>query len=421
MSAPQSGPAAAPVPSPLRRREGPSTGIVAGVVGIVALALASFLVILFLGGAIGSPVLLAVSGVMALVPLSFVIWAVLAIDRWEPEPRVAMWFAALWGGIAAVLLTLATNELVLLPIVGPFLPDQAAYDLYATVVQAPVVEELWKGVPVLIMFLLFRRTFDGPVDGVVFAALSAAGFAFTENILYFGTTLADTGDGSFIFFLRGIMSPLTHAIFTAVGIGLALGLAARARSRAWVLLAGPAGWLVSAGLHALWNSAGFWVPGGELGFFAYYLVVQVPLCALAAGLVWLLLRQEVRITRARLHDYGRAGWFTHEEVERLSSGEGRAALMEWARPRGLRAPMRDYIHTATRLANHRQRSLVGRHVARDVADEAGLLSRLLQQRRRMATAVVGQPVQLLQGAPVQQVAGQRVQRFGDLDAWPARR
>lgn len=386
-----------------------------GVVAIVVLALLSFLVILFLGGAIGSPLLVAVSGVMALVPLGFVIWAVLAIDRWEPEPRVAMWFSALWGGIAAVLLTLGTNGFVLEPLVVPFLPSQEAYEFYATVVQAPVVEELWKGVPVLIMYLWFRRTFDGPVDGIVFAALSAAGFAFTENILYFGTSLAQTGDGAFIFFLRGIMSPLTHALFTAVGVGLALGLAARARSRAWALVAFPAGWLASALLHALWNSAGFWVPGGELGYFTYYLVVQVPLCALAAALVWLLLRQEVRITRARLHDYGRAGWFTHEEVERLSSGDGRAAFMDWARRRRLGATMRDYIHTATRLANHRQRALIGRHAARDVADEAGLLSLLLQQRRELAAASAGPQLPLLQGAPVAAHGPQRVQRFGDLD------
>jgi RsiW-degrading membrane proteinase PrsW (M82 family) len=408
--------------SPLRRREGPSAGLVLGVVGIVTLALASFIVIWFLGGAIGSPVLLAASGVMALVPLAFVLWAVAAIDRWEPEPRIAMWFSALWGGIAAVLLTLALNSLVLEPIVAPFLQSQEQYEFYATVVQAPITEELWKGIPVVIMFLWFRRTFDGPVDGVVLAALSAAGFAFTENILYFGTSLAETGDGTFIFFLRGIMSPLTHAIFTAVGIGLALGFAARLRSRWWILLALPAGWLVSALLHALWNSASWWVPGGTVGFFVYYLVVQVPLCVLAAVAVWLLLRQEMRLTRLRLDDYGRAGWFTAEEVDRLATSDGRAALLDWARSRGLRRGMHDYIQTATRLANHRQHALLGRNGARDVADEASLLADLMHHRRAMASAAVGQFVPVAHGAPVSAPAGRRVQRFGDLEPTrPARR
>ena len=401
--------------SPLRRREGPSAGLVLGVIGIITLALASFIVIWFLGGAIGSPLLVAVSGAMALVPLAFVLWAVAAIDRWEPEPRIAMWFAALWGGIAAVLLTLAMNSLVLEPIVAPFLQSQEQYELYATVIQAPITEELWKGIPVVIMFLWFRRTFDGPVDGVVLAALSAAGFAFTENILYFGTSLAETGDGIFIFFLRGVMSPLTHALFTAVGIGLALGFAARLRSRWWILLAFPAGWFVSALLHALWNSASWWVPGGTVGFFVYYLVVQVPLCVLAAVAVWLLLRQEMRLTRLRLDDYGRAGWFTAEEVDRLATSEGRAALMDWGRKRGLGRAMRDYVQTATRLANHRQHALLGRGGAKDVADEASLLAALMHHRRSMASAAVGQPVPLVHGAPVSAPGLRRVQRFGDLE------
>ncbi len=412
---------AAPL-SPLARRSGPNVGLIAGVVGIVALGLASFGVILILGGAIGNPLLVALAGVMALFPLGFVIWAVLAIDRWEPEPRVAMWFAALWGGVAAVLLTLWLNGFVLEPLVVPWLPSQDAYEFYATVIQAPVTEELWKAIPVVIMFLFFRKTFDGPVDGVVFAALSAAGFAFTENILYFGSSLSESGDGSFIFFLRGIMSPLTHAIFTAVGIGLALGFTARLRSRWWILLTFPAGHLVSALLHALWNSASWWVPGGTIGFFVYYLVVQVPLCIIAAALVWLMLRQEKKITRVRLHDYGRAGWFTHEEVERLSSGDGRALLMQWARGRGLRRPMQRYIQTATKLANLRQRALVGRDKSRHVADEASLLATLMHHRRAMATAAIGQPVQMAQGMPIPAQAGVRVQRFGDLDAlWPPRR
>ncbi len=391
-------------------------------IGVVVLALASVAVIFILNGAIGDSALVAGSGLMALFPLGFVIWAVLAIDRWEPEPRIAMWFAALWGGIAAVLLTLWVNETVLQPLVVPLLQSQEQFEFYATVVQAPITEELWKAIPVVIMFLFFRKAFDGPVDGIVFAALSAAGFAFTENILYFGTSISESGDGSFIFFMRGIMSPLTHAIFTSVGIGLALGFAARLRSRWWILLAFPAGHLVSALLHALWNSASWWVPGGTLGFFVYYLVVQVPLCLLAAGVVWLLLRQEKQITRVRLHDYGRAGWFSYEEVELLSSGDGRSLLMDWSRRRGLRKQMQQYIQTSTRLANHRQHALVGRDRARHVADEAGLLAKLMHLRRAMATVAIGQPVQMQQGMPVAAHAGTRVQRFGDLEpAWPQRR
>src|SRR5690606_9786213 len=143
-------------PSPFAPRSGPDVGFIAGVIGVVVLALASVAVIFILNGAIGDSALVAGSGLMALFPLGFVIWAVLAIDRWEPEPRIAMWFAALWGGIAAVLLTLWLNEAVLEPLVVPFLQSQEQYEFYATVVQAPITEELWKAIPVVIMFLFFR-------------------------------------------------------------------------------------------------------------------------------------------------------------------------------------------------------------------------------------------------------------------------
>ena len=47
----------------------------------------------------------------------------------------------------------------------------------------------------LVGLLIFRRReFDGIVDGIVYAGLVAAGFAFTENILYFGRAFAEEAD-----------------------------------------------------------------------------------------------------------------------------------------------------------------------------------------------------------------------------------
>ena len=68
-------------------------------------------------------------------------------------------------------------------------PDEAMQ----AVVQAPLVEETAKGIGVLLIFAFSRSHFDGPVDGLVYAATAAAGFAFTENILYFGAALAEGG------------------------------------------------------------------------------------------------------------------------------------------------------------------------------------------------------------------------------------
>ncbi len=101
-------------------------------------------------------------------------------------------------------------------------------DAFSAVVQAPIVEEFAKGLGVYLIFVTARRAFDGPVDGVVYGALVGAGFAFTENIQYFAISFIEGGvvDVSTTFFVRGILSPFAHVMFTSV-TGFALGLAAR--------------------------------------------------------------------------------------------------------------------------------------------------------------------------------------------------
>src|SRR5690606_31819776 len=167
------------------------------------------------------------------------------------------------------------------------------------VVVAPVVEETFKGLGVLGLFLLRRQHFDGPVDGVVYAATVAAGFAFTENILYFAQ---HTNHVWVVFVMRGLVSPFAHLIFTAC-IGIAIGMAARSRKTTTVFLAFPVGLVGAMGLHALWNGTSF------MGnFFVLFLVVQVPLFIAVVVLMFWLRRQEADVIRARLGEYAQAGW-----------------------------------------------------------------------------------------------------------------
>ncbi|MCA1607790.1 MAG: PrsW family intramembrane metalloprotease, partial [Acidobacteria bacterium] len=132
-----------------------------------------------------------------------------------------------------------------------------------------------------------RHEFDGVVDGLVYAGLVAAGFAFVENILYFGRAFATdglVGEGGgvvAVFILRGLLSPFAHPMFTAM-IGIAIGLAVRRRNPAAWMLLGVVGYVMAVLLHGLWNaSAGF----GLLP--VVYVVIMVPLFgALIALVVW---------------------------------------------------------------------------------------------------------------------------------------
>src|SRR5690606_28106159 len=245
---------------------------------------------------------------------------------------------------------------------------------------APLIEETAKGMGVLILFLARRRYFDGPVDGIVYAATVAAGFAFVENILYFDRSIDMLPQ---IFVMRGILSPFAHVMFT-VAIGIALGLAARSRSSfAWVG-ALPLGWLVAVLLHALWNGSTF-----TGSFFGLYVLVQVPLFVAGIILVVWLRRRERRVITGRLVEYARAGWLAPHEVTMLGSFPGRRAAMSWAARGGpsAKAAMRTFQHSATALALGRQRFATGRAEPSYHHDERVLLDRVTTSRTTFLQAL----------------------------------
>ena len=319
-----------------------------------------------------------VAAVVALVPLVGVLLGIRWIDRWEPEPRSALLFAFLWGAGVSTLVSLLLNTALSQAVYAGTGSLETAELIGASVV-APIVEESAKGLGVLILFLARRRFFDGPVDGIVYAATVAAGFAFVENILYFGRSIDVLPQ---IFIMRGLMSPFAHVLFTAA-IGVALGIAARSTNKAAWLLALPVGWLVAVALHALWNGSTF-----TDSFFGMYVLVQIPLFVTGILIVGWLRRSERRIIEHRLVEYGRAGWFAPHEIAMLSSFPSRRAARRWAGaggPGGQRE-MKVFQRAATDLAFLRQRAATGRAQPDHPQEEQVLLARVTGSRNAFLQA-----------------------------------
>lgn len=358
-----------------------------GIVGIVIAGVAVLLVVGYLLLSIGPGVFL-VGGIMALVPLAIVVAGVLWIDRWEPEPRLVLAFAFLWGAGVAVLAALIVGLEIDALIQAGGGADPAFVDFIGSTVQAPIVEEVGKGLAILLIFWVARAHFDGPVDGIVYAAWVAAGFAFTENILYFGSQVLDSGtvlsgDVIMIFLVRGLMSPFAHVMFTAC-TGAALGFAARRGvGRAAGVLWWIGGLVPAILLHAFWNGALYFVTD----FFAYFFLVQFPLFLGVVAIVVALRRQEAKLTRARLAEYAAAGWIHPAEVDVLATPAGRRLAKAWAARAGRGPLMAAYIRDATRLAFARQRVITGRDRIGSQADEAMLLQRITATR-----AALGAPI-----------------------------
>jgi len=341
------------------------------VVGFFALATLGFFVLVY--GAV-TPVL---ASILAFVPFGGVLLALMWLDRWEPEPKGLMIAATAWGAFVAVMLTLAIG--MVLVTVNP-LASQISW--FGSVVQAPIVEELLKCAGILVVLAMARRALDGALDGIVYGGLIGAGFAFVENIKYFIEALVDGGVGGLtaVFFLRAVLSPFAHIMFTAC-CGFAVGLAVRRAKPVggpWFL-----GLLAAMFLHAFWNGSAEFA-----GFFLPYLLLQIPLFVVFLIIVLRIRRAELQIRRERLQDYVVAGWFTAQEADMLSTPAGRKAGLAWARsiPGDRRPAMQRFIVDGARLAWARQRAITGKD-PEAATDERVLLHRMMLTRTELLAPI----------------------------------
>jgi protease PrsW len=316
----------------------------------------------------------------AALPLLVVIPTFIWLDRFEAEPTRLLVFAFLWGALVSAFGAAVLNTGAILAFESVTDPDSAL--AVTAVVVAPLVEEALKGALVLLVWLLHRREFDGITDGIVYAGIVAAGFAFTENIQYLGQAYTEGGGavlaGTFV--LRGIMSPFAHPMFTVL-FGIGVGIAATSPRR-WVKVVAPlVGFLLAVLAHGLWNLAA--VAGGA-GLLVVYFLVEVPIFfGFVCLIVWARRREGLLIAR-HLSPYADAGWLSHGEVGMLSSMARRREARIWARTntgtRGL-ACMRAFQDTASELALLRKRMHHATADAHAVEHERRLLEALVAQRR----------------------------------------
>lgn len=412
-----------PAPATAQRKRRGAGLKVTNIILLCVLGLVTAVTLAFFALSIGANVFL-ICGALALIPLGICVVTLRWIDKWEPEPISAMILGFCWGAGMAVIAALVVGNWVQ-PVLMSSNPGADA-DMVGAVIQAPLVEEISKGAGLLLLFFLRRRTFDGPIDGVVYAGIIAAGFAFTENILYFGQALQEAhGEVNGlvgIFILRGLMSPFAHVMFTAT-LGVCVGWAARNGGTGLVLLAWVVGLVPAMLLHGLWNGSSFL--GGN--FFFVYVVLQVPLFILFILLIVLLRRSEAKLTRQRLSEYVPSGWFTQQEVPMLATGKGRRRALQWAKTFSAGPVMKEFIRLATRLAFTRQRLLVdaranaagaGR-LAADQEREMALLNKITAVRSDLLgrhAAVVWQ-AQQLQAAHYQQAQAQGQAQYQQPQTW----
>lgn len=218
---------------------------------------------------------------------AFVNW----LDRYEKEPKLLLGAAFVWGVVIAGGGAYILNTAVGISIYSLTGSVNAA-DFSTTSIAAPIIEEALKGLAVLVVFLMFRKEFDSVLDGIVYGAITAMGFAAIENVLYiYRNGFQESGWEGFwtLVFIRVVLVGWMHPFFTAfTGIGLAV--ARTNRNMLVKLIAVPAGYTVAVLLHAFHNTFSSLIGGGG-GFVLGLIADYIGYFFMAGFIIWMIVHE----------------------------------------------------------------------------------------------------------------------------------
>ncbi|MGZ5213789.1 MAG: PrsW family intramembrane metalloprotease [Actinomycetota bacterium] len=185
-----------------------------------------------------------------------VLFLVYVLDLYEREPLSLVIGALLWGAVAATTLSGSANDgwgLVVARVGGP---EFAAR--WTAALTAPFVEEILKGLGVVLIYLIAPDEFDDMMDGFVYGAVCGLGFAVVEDVFYFMGVFGGQPNGVLRgFFVRVVASGLySHVLYTGlVGMGIGYLVSRRHRRPLKRRLTVVVGLSAAAILgHFLWNS-----------------------------------------------------------------------------------------------------------------------------------------------------------------------
>jgi protease PrsW len=328
----------------LRRPRSALTWVTTIVLGLGGLMIA--VLIFLLGGPTGALIatLLAALSFPVLILICF--W----LDRYEPEPASYRLAALGWGAVAAVVLSFVAEQFLFgLPGTNEFV---------AAALGAPVVEELAKGL-FFVAIIVFRRSeVDGLLDGIIYGAMVGIGFAFVEDIVYYLQSL-QAGQLGVTFFLRGIMGPFAHPLFTAA-TGVGIGIAVSSRRPVVRVLAPILGFLTAVLLHAIWNASAFW--GDGQGFLLVYGAIMLPLLVVILAVAIWARSREGKVLTAALQQVAQMGWIRPEEIRWVARLSDRMSARAYAKRIGGKpaaAALRAYQQTMTEVAFLHNRAVNG--------------------------------------------------------------
>jgi len=325
--------------------------------------------------------ILVVATLGALIPTTFYVFFVWWLDRYEKEPFWLLTLAFCWGAVPAAILSVLLEMLFDVPIYA-LGGDSLIADLASVSIGAPLVEESCKGIALIGLVLLFRREFDGVLDGIVYGAMIGFGFAFSEDLFaYFLPILSEEGLGTGLvnIFMRRVVFGFNHAFWTGI-VGAAVGYARLSRDRGRQLLVPVGGWALAVSLHSLHNAGATLVEQTLCLSLVGSVVLAWGGGLLLLAVVLLTLRKQRRWIERGLVEEVRRQALSFREFDLLRSAGKRSKTRWLALRRGGRpayGAVGRYFDCATELA-------FKKHHLRTLGDEGGNLAEIHRLRQSLA-------------------------------------
>lgn len=278
--------------------------------------------------------LIIFSALAAIIPMTIYLLLIWRFDKYDREPFGLVLANYLWGAMGAIFLAVI-GSLVLTFIISFFIKDEHSLGLFGAIAVAPFVEEITKGLFLLIT--VSNRKFDNITDGIVYGGAIGLGFGMTENFLYFVNNADNLPNWIAIIIIRTLFSAVMHCVSTAT-LGAFLGYS-KFMSKGKRFFYALIGLCFAMFIHAAWNSSVSFQSTAPLGFLFLFITIIIFIIVFTTSLA-----REKRIIFNELSEEVSNGLIPSSHLNILSSSlrEKTGWISENIR--------KDYIKSATTLA-----------------------------------------------------------------------
>ncbi len=251
------------------------------------------------------------SALAAIIPMGIYLFIIWKFDRYDREPFGFVLQNYLWGALGAIFFAIIGSSIITF-VFSLFIHDKVQLNHVETIFIAPVVEEITKGMFLVITFA--NKKFDNMTDGIVYGGAIGLGFGMTENFLYFiafGTTPAAWLT---IVTIRTLFSGVMHCVATAT-FGAFLGYA-KFKNFFYKIIFPVVGLSIAMFIHFAWNFSVSFQVTTILGFAFMIFTVLIFIIVFSVAV-----SNERKIIYNELMEEAVEGTIPIDHLEYLNSGK----------------------------------------------------------------------------------------------------